>query len=456
LLLSESCFAAIGGPSTSRRQDRTILTRKVNRFSKHPVPIIANIEKNPELNHACVTKDGSLDLDCVKSHSPPNTSSSVHCAIHDHLEHKSVSHNRPDISIQQSTKSTSKLSKKAAFLSIFLPWLYFVGGALNVPTLPRYVNYAISPDGDSKVSKLGAQVFGNINGIDSFFTFLSVNLIGVLSDLYGRKGFMVFSTIGLGISHLLMSFAHEPSTFYVAACIDGISSCMLSQSQAYISDLQSDSDNKNIGIALSRFQGVAIGLAYMIGIPLGAIISKAYSNRTPLQVSFAVCIVNAILIGLFLPMPPSTTPVALDDGTAQPTANINLTTSTASEKRTKKRIDWKQANPFGAVNMFVRNKRMLLLGFIYFLINFAHSTLNVNWINYLQYQFQWSAQLSGSTLMIVGLFVAILPSYFVPFFGKLAAIKYSLLLHSLIVAFLGKFCSINFFLLLLNRWFVFL
>ncbi len=380
---------------------------------------------------SCINNNGALDLNCVEKGLSQQTNLAG-----------------------TTTTQPPRLTKKAAFLSIFLPWLYFVGGALNVPTLPRYVNYAISPDGDSKVSKLGAQVFGNINGLDSFFTFLSVNLIGVLSDIYGRKGFMVFSTIGLGVSHLLMSYAHVPRTFYIAACIDGISSCMLSQSQAYISDLQQGAKNKNIGIALSRFQGVAIGLAYMIGIPLGGVISKAYSYRTPLQVSFVVCIINAILIGLFLPLPPTPPVVEEDVPNAVPltdsgTVYSNVSTHTLpnggatsctprTAAHTTAKINWKQANPFGAIHMFVYNKKLLLLGIIYFLMNFSHSTLQVNWINYLQYKYQWSAQLSGSTLMIVGLFVAILPSYFVPLLGKLNAIKYSLLMHSVIVAYLGK------------------
>lgn len=263
------------------------------------------------------------------------------------------------VSLSHSSKTNTangrrSLSRKSLFLSLFLPWLYFLAGALNIPTLPRYVNAALSAEGDGRVSQRGAEVFGLIQGLDAFFTFLTVNLVGVLSDTHGRRRFMVFSSLGLGTSHLLMSLARSPLSFYAASCVDGVSSCMLSQSQAYVSDLQAslrdDSDStsahssdsndeliasyeinkagiieskavndtasvahtqtkavaeQSLGVALSRFQGVAVGLAYLVGIPLGAVLSKTFSHRAPLQVSFALCMLNAVLIALFLPSPPA-------------------------------------------------------------------------------------------------------------------------------------------------------
>ena len=39
-------------------------------------------------------------------------------------------------------------------------------------------------------------------------------------------------------------------------------------------------------------------------------------------------------------------------------------------------------------------------------------SVQINWINYLQFQFGWSAAKSGSTLMVVGFAVAVLPQLF--------------------------------------------
>eukprot|EP01031_Cornospumella_fuschlensis_P036370 gene36370-44119_t len=127
--------------------------------------------------------------------------------------------------------------------------------------------------GDSSVSAGSARVYGNMQGIDALFTFLSVGYIGRLSDRYGRKPFFLLASVGLAISHIILLYAkhaknQSPVLFYLSACIDGLTSCMLSQAQAFVTD-QTDGD---VGVSLSRFQGLAVGLAYTLGIPLSALL----------------------------------------------------------------------------------------------------------------------------------------------------------------------------------------
>jgi hypothetical protein len=145
----------------------------------------------------------------------------------------------------------------------------------------------------------------------------------------------------------------------------------------------------------------------LIGIPLGAFLAKKYTNRTPLQVSGMIGLFNAVLIGVLLPNLQSFLP--------HNSNSEKIVEGKDESNTTKKRsgVNWPLANPFGAIYLFTRSHALFYGGLVYFLINFAHSSLQVNWINYLQYRYGWSATLAGSTLMIVGLAVAILPSVFV-------------------------------------------
>jgi MFS family permease len=86
-------------------------------------------------------------------------------------------------------------------LSILLPWLYFMSTSLNIPSLPKFVNAVINK-GSTDVTDASATVYGNLAGIDALFTFLSVNLVGVLSDRFGRRPFMLMSSIGMQCVHL--------------------------------------------------------------------------------------------------------------------------------------------------------------------------------------------------------------------------------------------------------------
>ena len=150
----------------------------------------------------------------------------------------------------------SPRTKWQALLSILLPWLYFMSTSLQIPSLPKYVNYVVNK-GDTSVSPESAAAYGILQGMDSLFTFLSVNAIGLLSDKYGRIPFMMYSSAGLGTAFAMILNAQNVNVFYIAAAIDGCSSCMLSQAQAYVADITGSGED--ISIALGQFQGFAVG-----------------------------------------------------------------------------------------------------------------------------------------------------------------------------------------------------
>jgi predicted MFS family arabinose efflux permease len=184
---------------------------------------------------------------------------------------------------------------------------------------------------------------------------------------------------------------------------------MLSQSQAYITDHHVDG---SLSVALSRFQGVAIGMAFMIGIPLGAVIAARYSLRTPLRVAVTLCAVNCVLIATLLPRPPKRGVAESTESTGGiglvTENNRNGTIESPTETK-RKGINWAAANPLGAALMLTRTRKLLSGSMAYFLLNVAHCGVQVVWINYLQRRFGMSQVLSGSTLMVVGVVVATLP-----------------------------------------------
>ena len=157
---------------------------------------------------------------------------------------------------EKKSLAKSPKAKRQALLSTLLPWLYFMSTSLQIPSLPKYVNYVVNK-GDIDVSPESAAAYGILQGMDSLFTFLSVNAVGILSDKYGRKPFMIYSSVGLGAAFSIILNAKNVDLFYLAAAIDGCSSCMLSQAQAYVADITGSGED--ISIALGQFQGFAVG-----------------------------------------------------------------------------------------------------------------------------------------------------------------------------------------------------
>jgi hypothetical protein len=160
---------------------------------------------------------------------------------------------------------------------------------------------------------------------------------------------------------------------------------------------RSDSSNSSnkLSIELSRFQGLAIGMAYVVGVPIGSLISAKYSIRRPLQLSIVVCALNCLLIALLLPR---------STGLASPADASPHTKSPPPAS-----VNWRLANPIGAALMMTRTRKLLLGSMVYFLLNTAHAGVQVTWINFLQYKFGLSQTMSGCTLLAVGVIVALLP-----------------------------------------------
>lgn len=296
----------------------------------------------------------------------------------------------------QSTVSTntpkSVTNHRSLVLGILLPWLYFICSSLNLTTLPNYVNWSLNRD--AAVNARSAQVYGNMQGCDALFTFLSVNFIGCLSDIYGRKKFMMLASIGLGASYLFMLGASTPSAFYFAAILDGLTSCMLSQAQAYVADNQSA--DSNLSVALSRFQGLAIGMAFIVGIPMGSLLT-AHDIRGPLLVSIGVCVLNVLLTLFFL------------SDSKHPTKHTNA--NAADTPAVVKRIDLVNASPLGAIKLL--SSPSLRIGAVaYFAVTLAHAGMQATWVNYLAHRFGWSSSWAGATLVLIGLGMAVLPPIF--------------------------------------------
>jgi MFS family permease len=302
-----------------------------------------------------------------------------------------LAHNSKVLTSPVIIPQVEKFGNRSKLLSLLLPWLYFMAISINIPNFPKFVNLSMNK-GDPNVSPKSAAIYGIMSGTDAFFTFLSVNLVGCMSDSFGRRPFMMISSLGLGIAYLLASSATTPSMFYFGSMIDGLTSCMFSQAQSYIADINSEGNGKqSVAVMLGRFQGVAVGCAFMIGIPLGGILGAKFSPKFTIYVAIGICILNAMLIAVFLP---ESVPH----------------TSVSDPKR--KKIKWVDASPAGAAKMLTRNKKLFVGTLAYFLFNLAQTGVQINWINYLQFRFGWSAAKSGMTMVGVGVTVAFLPQIF--------------------------------------------
>jgi MFS family permease len=186
--------------------------------------------------------------------------------------------NRKETLSSSSSKSNNKppqqqVQPPSIYWAVLHNWLYFLSlgfNAINMPYLIRQVidgTDAISVQGYIPSSKAIA-LSGNVEAIDKVCTFCGIAFLSALSDKYGRKSLIVWSSFGFAITNLLQAFVASSSLFssssigirisllYLADFIDGCSSCMTPVCQAYVADCSYGSGNlaSNLGI----FQGYVI------------------------------------------------------------------------------------------------------------------------------------------------------------------------------------------------------
>jgi MFS transporter, DHA1 family, tetracycline resistance protein len=140
------------------------------------------------------------------------------------------------------------------FITIFID---LVGFGMFIPILPQIARSFHATD--FQVAMLAAWY--------SLASFLSVGLIGYLSDIFGRKK-IILATIALScIAQMLTGFANSYIFLVVTKILAGIASGNLATAQACISDITSKQDRgRHMAII-----GLAFGGGFSIGPAIGTI-----------------------------------------------------------------------------------------------------------------------------------------------------------------------------------------
>jgi len=224
---------------------------------------------------------------------------------------------------------------------------------------------------------------------------------------------MIYSCLGLALSFTIIINASSSIYFYIAAMIDGLTSVMFSQAQAYVADINrssssssSSSSNEKIrvGDSLSRFQGLSVGLGYVIGTLSGSLLMANFGIKSPLYLGISLLILSSLLIALYLP---------------------------ETIQRKSKKIKFSEANPLGALVLLTRNRSMILSSISYFFLNLSIAGIQVIWFNYLDYKFHWNIIKNALTLVIQYLLISIMPRILNRIVGHSNVIITSLLIHTI-------------------------
>ncbi len=167
------------------------------------------------------------------------------------------------------------------FTVVFIDLLGF---GLLIPILPAFA---------TKQLNAPESAVGLVIAAYSFTQFLCNPFFGSLSDKYGRRRIILWTLLINAAGYVMFAFTHTLWMLFLARIVAGVGGSSIGVAQAYIADVTTREErSKGMGLI-----GVAFGLGFVFGPPLGGLLSHfGYEVTGLVSASFSVL---AFLMSLF-------------------------------------------------------------------------------------------------------------------------------------------------------------
>jgi DHA1 family tetracycline resistance protein-like MFS transporter len=258
--------------------------------------------------------------------------------------------------------------RRAALAFIFITILLdMLALGMIIPVLPKLIEDFLGGD-----TAGAARVYGLFGTVWALMQFLSMPVLGALSDRFGRRRVILLSNIGLGLDYVLMALAPNLRWLFVGRVISGISAASVSTAMAYVADV-TPVEKRAAGFGM---MGVAFGAGFVFGPAIGGLLGSV-DPRLPFWAAAAASLANALYGLLVLPesLPP--------------------------ERR--RPFEWRKANPLGSLKLLRSHPELKGLAGVTFLSGLAHAVLPATMVLYTGYRYGWDERAVGLALAVVGI-----------------------------------------------------
>src|SRR5580700_5491163 len=184
--------------------------------------------------------------------------------------------------------------RKPSVLIIFLTvFIDLIGFGIVIPLLPIYAKNFNAPGWE----------IGALMSTFSLMQFVFAPMLGRLSDRIGRRPVLLTSTAGAAISYTIFAYGSGVQghvgllLLFASRAFAGICGANIGVAQAYIADITPPADrSKKMGLI-----GMAFGLGFIFGPPLGGYARQHFGAAGPGWVAAGLCAANFILALILLP-----------------------------------------------------------------------------------------------------------------------------------------------------------
>ncbi len=243
-----------------------------------------------------------------------------------------------------------------------------IGLGIMIPVLPNLVKQFAG--GDTALAAQYTIAFTTTWGV---MQFVFGPVVGMLSDRFGRRPVLLLSIFGLGVDYLFMALAPTLGWLFVGRVINGITSASFSTANAYVADITAPQQRAQAFGML----GAAFGIGFLVGPGIGGALGEI-NLRLPFWAAAGLAVCNW-LYGFFI------LPESLPPGRRTPALN------------------WRRANPVGALSFLEERRNLLGLQVINVLHLFAHNVFPSIFVLFVGYRFNWGPFAAAAMMIATGL-----------------------------------------------------
>lgn len=251
------------------------------------------------------------------------------------------------------------------FVTVLLDMLSF---GVVAPLLPKLISDFLNGN-----TARASEYIGLFTTTWAFMQFIFAPVLGILSDRFGRRPVILLSNFGLALDYFVMALAPSVRWLFLGRVFSGLTSASIPTATAYISDVTApEKRSKAFGLL-----GAAFGAGFILGPAVGGWLGL-HNPRLPFWVAGVGSLLN-FCYGMFV-----------------------LPESLPAERRQPK-LQWKNANPVGALRLLRSHAELLGLAAVNFLGYIAHEIYVTVYVLYVIYRFGWNSRMIGISLAMVGI-----------------------------------------------------
>ena len=258
--------------------------------------------------------------------------------------------------------------RHAAFGFIFVTVLLdMISMGMIVPLLPKLISDFLNGN-----TARASEYIGLFTTTWALMQFVFAPVLGLLSDRFGRRPVILLSNFGLALDYFVMALAPSISWLFLGRVLSGLTSASIPTATAYISDVTApEKRSKAFGLL-----GAAFGAGFILGPAVGGWLGM-HNPRLPFWIAGIGSLVN-FCYGLFVL--PESLPV----------------------ERRQTKLQWKNANPVGALRLLRSHAELFGLATVNFLGYVVHEIYVTVFVLYVIYRFGWNTRMIGISLAVVG------------------------------------------------------